>query len=400
LPSSAEDFLPPDHLVRGLRTLVEENFGCRLRALAMDRGGIPHDPVGLFGVWLFGMMQGERSSRRLEELCRYDVRYAHLCAGVRPDHSTLARFRERLADVLPEILGGVCDLAKERGFLKGRVLAVDGTKVPGVCSQWQKALGASAEVDARTMVDARGGYVVGYNVQVAGDVECGLIVACPVTNQANDADQMGSVLEAASSLRVHPDAVIADAGYDAPKNFAALEAAGVGAYIVPHPKRSRAFSRDASGILRCPAGHEPTKTSHSRRGVAYDTYRVSHCRKCFLKTSCGTNSHQKEVSVQKGCDPAGGAERAKAMSSDEAQRLFRLRGPTIERIFAELKAAMRFQRFNLRNLRGAQTEILLLATAYNLRKLLSAFLASFAMLLALVRTAPGDYRPPSLPADA
>jgi len=371
LPSSLDDFLPSDHQVRRLRRLVEEHLSVRLRSMALDCGGIPHDPVGLFSVWVYGMMQGERSSRRLEDHCRYDVRYAHLCAGVRPDHATLARFRDRLGDVLPDLFSEICELGKKQGMLPARVLAVDGTKVAGASSQWRNALKESAEQDEPTMVDARNRFLTGYNVQVGVDTHSGFIAGCHVSSAANDSAQMSPVLEAVEAqAHLVPEAVVADTGYDAPANHVALGKSGVVGYIVPHPHRGRILRRDESGVLRCPAGHEPSKLLTRKRGTDYDVYRVSHCRKCPLKLKCGVNGHQKEVCVQKGMDPCFAVAHAEKMSTEDARAILRLRGPTVERTFAELKATMRFDRFRLKGQAKARLEVLLLASAYNLRMLL------------------------------
>ncbi len=115
-----------------LKSLVEEVLGSRLRQMASDHGGYSYDPCGLFLVLLFGYLQGTRSSRRLEEACRFDRRYEYLSGGLQPDHATLARFRRRAAAEIEDLFLLVCQEAERRGVLERRAMVVDGTKVAAV----------------------------------------------------------------------------------------------------------------------------------------------------------------------------------------------------------------------------------------------------------------------------
>ncbi|MFH5207471.1 transposase, partial [Antrihabitans sp. NCIMB 15449] len=54
-----------------------------------------YDPDLLLGLLIYAYCVGERSSRRIEKLCQTDVAFRVLCGNDIPDHSVIARFRQR-----------------------------------------------------------------------------------------------------------------------------------------------------------------------------------------------------------------------------------------------------------------------------------------------------------------
>jgi hypothetical protein len=52
-----------------------------------------------------------------------------ICANQAPDHTTIARFRQRHEAALAELFGDVLELCTEAGLLRVGVIAVDGTKL-------------------------------------------------------------------------------------------------------------------------------------------------------------------------------------------------------------------------------------------------------------------------------
>src|ERR671910_751872 len=78
---------------------------------------------------LAGFVIGERSSRRLERPSIEDVATRVICANQTPDHTTIARFRQRHEAALAELFGEVLELCADAGLVRVGVIAVDGTKV-------------------------------------------------------------------------------------------------------------------------------------------------------------------------------------------------------------------------------------------------------------------------------
>ena len=348
--------------------------------MAQDRGGYLHDPVRMFSVWMYGLMQGRASSRQLEDACRYDVRYGFLAGGTRPDHSTLARFLERFEDCLAELLELVAREGKSQGLLGARPIAIDGTKLPGSCSQWSKALALASEADARPMMNGKGQFVTGYNAQVAVDMQSTFIAGQCVSNAATDQNQMEPVLDAIEKEQGElPSEVVMDAGYDSSHNHDTLENRGVTGYIHPCRTHLRVFQPDENGVLRCRARHVPSLTQTTKNGRLYDVYRVSQCRHCPFREDCkvSAKSHQKEMTVRSGTRLGAREDGAMQAASARGQELLARRGQSVELVFARLKAGFKFTRFKLRNLRGVRLEFALVSLAYNIRLLIRAILALF-----------------------
>jgi transposase len=96
---------------------------------ADGHGRAAHDPAMMVALLLYCYAIGERSSRRIERRCVEDVAVRVICANQAPDHTTIARFRQRHERALGELFGEVLALCAESGLVRVGVIAVDGTKV-------------------------------------------------------------------------------------------------------------------------------------------------------------------------------------------------------------------------------------------------------------------------------
>jgi len=370
LAPTLDELLGSDHFVRRLLPLVEGALGEDLRRVCNDRGGYRHDPVGLFCVWTYGFLQGEASSRKLEEKCRYDARYAFLCSGTTPDHSTLSRFRDSLSDVLDALLARLALEAQRAGLLGSRPLALDGTKVPASSTQWRRALDRSREEDAAFLRRPNGDGLFGYNVQAMTDLGSGYAAAYAVTSAANDApgaEAALAALEAQSPVR--PDAVVADKGFDAPEVYEAIESRGMVAVVAQKGARRHFLSLGDDGVYRCPAGHEPRVRDALQDGKPVRVWQVSRCSGCAFGRSCGASGRQKRAVMPVGVLPGHRRAWQASAESESGRRLLRARAPSIERLFGTLKGTMGLRRFKLRHAKGARLEFGLAILAYNLRML-------------------------------
>ena len=89
----------------------------------------------MVALLLYAYAIGERSSRRIERRCVEDVATRVICANQAPDHTTIARFRQRQETALAELFGEVLALCAEAGLVRVGVIAVDGTKVHANASE-------------------------------------------------------------------------------------------------------------------------------------------------------------------------------------------------------------------------------------------------------------------------
>ncbi len=83
----------------------------------------------MVALLLYAYAMGQRSSRVIERECIEDVAYRVIAANQRPDHTTIARFRQRHETALADLFSEVLTLCAEAGLAKVGVIAVNGTKV-------------------------------------------------------------------------------------------------------------------------------------------------------------------------------------------------------------------------------------------------------------------------------
>jgi transposase len=70
----------------------------------------------MVALLLYCYALGERSSRRIERRCLEDVATRVICASQAPDHTTIARFRQRHEGVLADLFGAVLGFARRLGW--------------------------------------------------------------------------------------------------------------------------------------------------------------------------------------------------------------------------------------------------------------------------------------------
>jgi transposase len=100
------------------------------RPYSPDGVGRPaHEPEMMVALWLYAYCRGQRSARVIERACVEDVAFRVITANQVPDHTTIARFRQRHEDAIAGLFGEVLTLCADAGLAGVGVLAVDGTKV-------------------------------------------------------------------------------------------------------------------------------------------------------------------------------------------------------------------------------------------------------------------------------
>lgn len=92
-------------------------------------GQPPVHPRHMAACILYGMARGIRSSRKLEEACRYRLDFMWLLHGRQFDHSTLCGFRTNFAIPLKDLFKQVGRIAMTMGLIRLGEVAFDGTRV-------------------------------------------------------------------------------------------------------------------------------------------------------------------------------------------------------------------------------------------------------------------------------
>jgi transposase len=137
LPPNLRDWLPEDHLAWFvLDAVASMDLGAFFGAYRRDgHGRAAHEPAMMVALLLYAYCKGQRSSRGIERGCVEDVAFRVITANQVPDHSTIARFRQRHEDALAGLFGEVLSLCAEAGLARVGVVAIDGTKIHANASQ-------------------------------------------------------------------------------------------------------------------------------------------------------------------------------------------------------------------------------------------------------------------------
>ena len=236
--------------------------------------------------------------------------------------------------------------------------------------------------DARSMATSgRGSGIVGYNVQIAVEVEHHLIVAHEVTNVGHDRGALATMAAAAKDAMGAPTLeVLADRGYFDGEEVLACEAIGVAPHV-PKPLTSGAKADGRFGkqdfvylpdedAYRCPAGARlPRHMTTIENGLRLHRYwdRAS-CQACPLKPKCtpGPERRIRRWEHEAVID-------AMQARLDRKPDAMRIRRATVEHPFGTLKDWMGATHFKTRRLKNVRTEMSLQVLAYNFRRMIQLF---------------------------
>ncbi len=178
--------------------------------------------------------------------------------------------------------------------------------------------------------------------------------------------------------KLRPHHVTGDAKYGTAENVAAVEDAGIRAYVPlsdaghrPGLFRDTDFVYDAAAdAYRCPQGEVLRFLSQceaTRRRIYQAP--ATACVTCAVRAECTTSSRGRRVSrsLDEAC-----LERVRGYHQTEAYaKAMRKRQVWVEPLFAEAKAWHGLRRFRLRGLGNVNMEALLVAAGQNVKRLLS-----------------------------
>lgn len=131
LPPDMREWLPADHVVFTVLDAVAQFDMSQFEAgyRGDGRGGAAYDPRLMVGLLLFAYCEGVKSSRQIERRCARDVAFRIVSGNRRPDHATIARFRDRHQAALQQVFVQVLRLCAEAGLVRVGLVALDGTKL-------------------------------------------------------------------------------------------------------------------------------------------------------------------------------------------------------------------------------------------------------------------------------
>ena len=108
------------------------------------RGREGYDPEVLFKIVLFAYMNNVRSTRKIADLCRNDIRFMYLSEEITPSHMTIANFiNEHLKETIEDIFSEITKYIIEKQEIDISTVYIDGTKIEAFPNKytwvWKKA---------------------------------------------------------------------------------------------------------------------------------------------------------------------------------------------------------------------------------------------------------------------
>lgn len=131
LPASLDEYVDADHEVRSIDLFVNsldlEQMGFTLKE--MDNGRSAYHPAVLLKVYLYGYLNGIRSSRALERECKRHIEVMWLLQELTPDHNTINNFRKDNGDAIKQVFRSTVSIAQHFSLIGGKLIAGDSTKL-------------------------------------------------------------------------------------------------------------------------------------------------------------------------------------------------------------------------------------------------------------------------------
>lgn len=156
LPSRLEDYVGAGALVRVIDRFIGQ---LELRVLGFERwaaaetGRPPYDARDLLRLYVWGYVNGVRSSRKLERACATNIEAMWLMRKLAPDHKTIADFRRDNGAGIVAASQALVAFCRAQGLL-GRVVAIDGSKFAAAASA-RRVIGAKKLDTAEARIERR-----------------------------------------------------------------------------------------------------------------------------------------------------------------------------------------------------------------------------------------------------
>lgn len=424
---SLDDVVPADHLARRIDALIDLGWVHDALGHYYSHTGRPSiDPELLIRMLIIGYVFAIRSERQLCAEVRVNLAYRWFCGlGIEdrvPDHSAFSRARhERFRDgqAYRQLFEHVVELCLTRGLVGGTGFSVDASLIradvnlakqvdgaqpidwPDEASravrEYLEVLDETAPASiaphrrakppkAVSLTDPLAAWVTkkyarpffAYDANYLIDHACGVIVDAEGTcaNRRHEIAAAETMLERVGRrFDLKPSALAGDSVYGAGRLLAWLIERGIEPHVPVWDRSARkdglfsrsdfAFDAEANHFI-CPGGKTLTSTGAVSQGrILSYRGRKEDCANCRLRASCTTAPVRK---VTRDIDEEL-RDQVRALAKTKAFERSARQRKKVEMAFAHLKRILKLDRLRLRGLSGARHEVLLAATAQNLRKL-------------------------------
>ena len=129
--SSLEDTISPENPIRFIDAFVEtialESLGFSVQTIKIE-GRPSFDTKVFLKIYLYGYLNGLRSSRKLEKECVRNIELQWLLCGIVPNYHSISDFRKYNPTGLKKLFKLFVSFLKDIDLIAGETIAIDGTK--------------------------------------------------------------------------------------------------------------------------------------------------------------------------------------------------------------------------------------------------------------------------------
>jgi transposase len=448
-PQTIEEYVAEDDIVRAYDVFVEALDFNKLK-IVMDEnkvGNPEYNPKSMLKLLIYGSSYGIRSSRKLERAIYHNLSFIWLMGGLKPDHKTIARFRQDNRCVLKNVLKQCAQMCIKLDLIAGNSLFVDGSKIranASIKNTWtkEKRLEYLKKIDRRveaildecetidseeqnqpslvklnkeikdkqtlkakveaiftelkqndekslntidkecTRINGIQGSHAGYNAQTVVDEKHGLIVNVDVVNENNDVHQFANQIEQANeTLGKKCKTACADSGYANTEELKQIDQQGI-KVIVPSQRQAskkqpgefdkeRFNYNSAKDYYICPKRHKLTYEGNDGKTKRYKITKSSICRACPCFGKCTESSGGRQINRL--VDEEIRLRLEAQYLQSESQVIYKLRKQKVELPFGHIKRNLGVKDFLLRGIDGVKAEMSVLATCFNVARMISIF---------------------------
>ena len=135
LPMRVEEFVEADNPVRMIDVYIEtldlEKLGFRNAGGELTAGQPAYSPQCLLKLYLYGFLQGIRSSRKLAREGGRNLEMIWLLEGLRPGYKTIADFRKNNLEGIKRVNKDFVELCHELDLFGRELAGIDGSRMRG-----------------------------------------------------------------------------------------------------------------------------------------------------------------------------------------------------------------------------------------------------------------------------
>jgi transposase len=135
LPERVDDYIGKDNVARAVDIYVDsleiEELGFKKTAGGVQRGQPGYSPKAMLKLYLYGFIQGVRSSRKLARECERNLEVIWIISGLKPSYKAIADFQKNNLGVLKAVNKDFVKICRELDLYGGEFVSTDGSYFRG-----------------------------------------------------------------------------------------------------------------------------------------------------------------------------------------------------------------------------------------------------------------------------